>query len=1123
MKSFKHYEGKKIPITFNLKIFSIFLLTLFFGFPNIDAHSMQQESVYSFDLKNEKLTNVLKKIEKETGYVFFYYNVLVDSDKVVNLNTKDLTIGQTLDKLFVNTNNKYTIDGRQIYIRKQENSQQVKNTAQTQQSNKITISGLVTDKNGEPVIGASVVEKGTTNGTITDINGHFTLNVKPNSTIVVSFIGYTPKTIVAKAGGTFNVKLEDDMTQFDEVVVIGYGTQRRSLVTSAISKLTLDESNTRQVSSPSQLLNGRIAGVSTSTSSGNLGSGERMSIRGMASISAGNEPLYVIDGVPITNDAANLFSFGESMSSLASLNITDIESIEVLKDAASAAIYGSRATNGVIVITTKSGKEGRSDININIKKGFSKFPNAGKLKLANSDLYLQNYNEGIDNYNKQYGYSVGSSGYKTHISNPFGNLPDTDWMDLITQTGESLNIDASFSGGNKSTKYYVGVNYDDLKGIMKSNEMNKVNLKAKVSHEFGSWLEIGANTSANYVKNNQVPGADIGSTIIGRAIEQRPFDRPYKPNGEYYVGGTDELTRHNPMQILNEQIAYIENYRFIGNYYGMLKYSDILSWKYSFSADVNQINDYKYYNEKHPYGMGFGRLVDQSLLVKNFVSENVINYNDKFGDVSLSGTLGHSFQKVTNQSIYAEGRNFPSPSFQVGSAAAETESRTSLGVYAMESYFGRATVAYMDKYILTGTLRGDGSSKFSKENRWGWFPSLSMGWNISNEKFMKDSNADLKFRVSYGKTGNQAGIGRYAYQSLMSGGYNYKGGSGIAVSSFGNENLTWEKADQYDAGIDLALFNGRVNMMLDVYQKNTKDLLYNRPVHATTGMTSIMSNIGSMRNRGVEFTLNTHLSFGKVEWLSQFNIATNKNKIVSLIDESTPITIGSNRALQVGEELGKFYIFAMDGIYQYDGEVPKQQYDMGIRAGDVKWRDVDNNGVINDNDRVLTGSSNPDFSGGWNNTFRYNNFQLDVFLTYMYGNDVYAQWMTVLGNSGYRMAKLAEYAENTWTGPGSTNRYTRSMNGDVNNNRNSDRWLKDGSFIRLRALTLSYQFPAKVISPLKLKGLRLFCQGDNLFILTKYPGWDPEISNNLDPQYFGVDNYSVPQPRSFIVGASITF
>lgn len=1122
MKRIKTFKRKTHRLGDNLKAISLAIL-IGSSIGNIEAKNEIQKTVFSLSIENKKLSEALNIIQKETGYIFFYQYEALDKQKNVNLDIKNSSIEKTLDILFSNTKNTYVIDGRQVFIKEKVNTSNIINAPQ-QKNNKISIKGKVLDAQGVPIIGASVIEKGTINGTVTNEDGVFSLpSVTPNSTIIISFVGFTPQNIIAKENQTYNIQLKEDPKLMEEVVVIGYGTQRRSLVTSAISKLNVDESNSRQVVSPSQLLDGRIAGVTTSTGSGNLGSGERMSIRGISSLSASNEPLYVIDGIPIVNQSANLFNFGESMSSLATLNISDIESIEVLKDAASAAIYGSRGTNGVIVITTKSGKEGKSDIRLNVTTGFSKFPNMGKVKMADSDLYIRDYNEGVTNYNKQYGYKIGDSGYKIPISNPFGNLPDTDWMDVITQTGSFYNIDGSFSGGNKKTNFYIGTNYSNHEGIIKTNKMEKFNLKAKVNHQLTSWFEVGTNNSANYMKNYQVPGADLGTTIIGRALLQRPFDRPYKPNGDYYLGGTDELTFHNPLQILNEQDSYLENIRYIGNVYGMLKYKDKLSWKYSFNADVSHVFDYTYYNEIHPYGMGFGRLLDRTRLSKSYISENVINYNEKIKDFSLNAMLGHSFQKVVTTTTYIDARNFPSPSFTVASAAAETTSSSGKGIYAMESYFGRATLAFKDRYILTGTLRTDGSSRFARENRWGWFPSLSLGWNVSNEPFMEGRDTELKFRTSFGKTGNQEGIGSYAYQALMSGGRGYGQQSGIAVTDFGNELLTWEKADQFDVGFDLTLLKGKVNVMLDLYQKNTKDLLYNMPVHATTGVTSIYSNIGSMRNRGAEFTLNTHFNFGQFTWMSQFNISTNKNEITGLIGDDAPISVGGNRVLQVGKEMGAYYLFEKEGIYQYDGEVPKSQYDIGIRAGDIKWRDVDGNGIINDNDRVVMGSPNPAFSGGWNNTFKYKGFQLDVFFSYMYDFDVYAQWKIDVAKLGHRNAVLAEHAENRWTGPGSTNKYPRAMNGDANNSRNSDRWLEDGSFIRLRTLTFSYNFDKKLLEPIHLKGLRVFFQGDNLFLITKYSGWDPQVGNDLDPRFTSVDKFNVPQPRTFTFGANISF
>ena len=1075
----------------------------------------------TLDMQNAKLEKVLGQITQQTGLVFNYTRPTINPDKRVSVSVKQAELESVLRQLFDADGIVYEIKDGKVYLADRKGGV---NPPPALSAARQRYAGRIVDAAGNPVVGASVVIRGSTTGVSSDIDGRFAIEAREGEVLSVSFVGYTPQTITLGAKTMLTLTLREDTSELEEVVVVGYGTQRRSLVTSAISKVQMNESNMRQVASPTQLLSGRVAGVTTSTGSGNLGSGERMVIRGSSSLSAGNEPLYVIDGIPITNTNANLVDFGEDMSSLATLNISDIESIEVLKDAASAAIYGSRANNGVIVITTKSGKEGKSEVHLNFNTGVTRFANVGKIKMADSGLYVRDFNEGVDNYNRQYGYKPGDSGFKKHIQNPFGTLPDTDWMDLILQTGTFYNGDVSFSGGNVKTRYYVGANYNHQTGVIRTNKMEKMNFKVKISHEFTPWLEVGANVSGNYIKNHQIPGANSGTTIIGRSIQQRPFDRPYKPNGDYYVGGTDELVFHNPMQILDEETAYIENMRYLGNFYATFKYKDKFAFKSSVNTDITQIYDYTYYNENHPYGKGVGRIVDYNRTIKNILVENFATYNDKFGDFSLSAMLGHSFQKVTTRSAKLDGSGFPSPSFDVVGVASSLDAYSgSLSNYAMESYFGRATFSYKDRYVLTATLRTDGSSKFARDNRWGWFPSVSLGWNISKENFMKDSDTELKFRVSYGKTGNQEGIGSYAYQALMSGGYNYGNGSGIAVSTFGNRDLTWEKADQFDAGFDITLFKGRVNIMADAYYKKTKDLLYSTPIHSTTGVTSLISNIGSMRNIGAELTINTHFNFGPLSWLSQFNIATNRNKLTELLGDDKPISIGANRALQVGKEVGAFYLFIMDGIYQYDGEVPAEQYAQGIRAGDVKWRDVDDNNLINDNDRQVIGSSNPYFSGGWNNTFRYKGVSLDVFFTYMYGNDVYAAWKINTSKLGHKNGVLAEEARNRWTGPGSTDLHPRSVSGDTNNTRNSDRWLEDGSFLRLRSLTLSYTFPEKISRRLAMKSLRVYFQGDNLWLATRYSGWDPEVSNNLDPRFMGVDNFSVPQPRMFCFGLNVTF
>ena len=1085
----------------------------------------QDPGPVTLNMHNASVEKILDELKSRYGLSFVMRTDGIDLERKVSVDVRNEPLSSVLERIFSSQGIMVEINNNVIRLSRQENP--VSTAAP------YSVRGRVTDVNGDGVPGASVFEKGTSNGTTTDLDGNWTLEIKEKGQVMLecACLGYdsVEKEVSPKmGGGIVNFVLRESSEFIDEVVVVGYGTMKRSLVTSAISKVKIDEDKMRPVTSPAELLNGRIAGVTSSTGSGNLGSGERISIRGASSISAGNEPLYVIDGIPITNSNANLTDMGEDLSSLSVLNLSDIESIEILKDAASAAIYGSRATNGVVVITTKSGKEGASNVNVNFSTGVSQFPNIHKIRMADSDLYIEVFNEGVDNYNRQYGLTPGDADYKEHIYNPFGNLPDTDWMKLITQLGVFYNADVAFSGGNRKSNYYIGANYNHKEGVIKTNKLEKMNFKVKLNHEFTPWLEVGVNTSANYMKNWKIPGANAGTMIVGRAILQRPFDRPYKPDGSYYVGGTDELTFHNPMQILNEETAYLENLRFLGSYYVNLKFwDDRISFKNSLNTDITQFYDYTNYNENHPYGKGVGRIVDRNQTVKNILLESVLNYSDSFLDedaLSLNVMLGHSFQNVGTHNATLDGSGFPSPSFDViGVASAIDDYSGNLYNYTMESYFGRVNLSYKDRYVLTATLRTDGSSKFAPEYRWGWFPSVSFGWNISNESFMENSGTDLKFRLSYGKTGNQEGIGTFAYQAQMAGGMNYNEQSGIYVTEFGNDALTWEKADQFDAGFDMSFLDDRLTVIIDGYLKNTRDLLYSMPIHGTTGTTSIISNVGSMRNIGAELTLGTSLDLGPVHWTSQFNISTNRNRITSLPGDGSPISIGSNRALQVGKEMGVFYLFKHNGIFQYDSEVPAEQYAQGRRAGDIRWLDVDNNGIINDDDRVVMGSSNPDFFGGWSNTFSWRGLSLDIFFTYMYGNDVYSAQEPNMSKLSHRDGLQYDHAVNRWTGPGTTNVWPRALNGDNNNTRNSDFFLHDGSFIRLRTLTLSYRFPTNIARKIYMKGLRIYGQVDNLFLITRYPGYDPEVSSNMDPRFFGVDDLNVPQPRTFTFGLNVTF
>lgn len=1069
-------------------------------------------------LENATVQEVVEKIQKDYGYSFSIRTSEVDITRKISVSAHNADISDVLSQIFTSEKVVYKIDGKIISV-----TEAIPQANDKQQP--LTLSGVVVDSEGLPVIGAAVMQKGTTNGSSTDLDGKFSFTVtgSRNANIEISCIGYSTLTYTANNLPSIIVLTEDSLF-LDDVVVIGYGSQRREFVTNAITSFKPDDNNMRSALSPSELLQGRVAGVSVSSSSGNLGAAERISIRGSSSLSASNNPLYVIDGIPLNNESGSLYSFGEDLSSMSVLNLQDIESIEILKDAASAAIYGSRATNGVILITTKQGREGKSEVKVNYSYGVSQFPNRNRIDYADSKSWVEVYNEGIDNYNRQNGYAPMNPAYIQHIRNPFEGLPDTDWLNVITRLGMSHNADVSFTGGTNKTKAYVAANYSYQEGVIKTNDVTKVNLKANVSHKVTNWLNVGANMSGNFLKNNRVPGASIGSTIVARAVEQRPFDRPYKPSEDYYLGGTDELSRHNPVQILAEERSFVDNYRYLGALFAEAEIIDGLKAKVSFNTDAGYTYDYLYYNENHPYKEDNGRVIEKNRFMISNLVETFLTYDKVWGDFAFGAMGGHSFQKTTMRANSIDAQNFASPSFStVGVAAVVAGVTGGINEYAVESWYGRLNFAWKDRYVLNATLRADGSSRFAPDCRWGIFPSASFGWNVSKEEFWNNPASDLKFRISYGKTGNQDGISNYGWQPLISGGSNYGGQSGIAVSSKGNENLTWETADQYDFGFDLSFMNGKINMMFDTYLKNTNNLLYNMPMHSTSGQTSMLCNIGSMRNYGIELTFNTHIDLGQVHWSSSLNISHNKNELTKLLNDDV-VGIGSNHALKVGEEVGSFYLLRFEGIYQYDGEVPQPLYDKGVRAGDVKFYDVDGNGDINDDDRILVGSPNPLFSGGWNNSFSWKNFNLSVFLTYSYGADVFAQWMQGPTRMGNYQGLLQEWCDNRWTEPGSTNKYPRSIYSyHGNNSRSSTYYLKDGSFIKLKSVMLSYQLPQKWTDAMKMKNMRIFLQGENLALLSRYPGWDPEVSTSLDPSLIGIDNYGVPTPSIYKAGVNISF
>jgi TonB-linked outer membrane protein, SusC/RagA family len=1077
----------------------------------------------TFSKKDATAEMIFDEIARQTGYRVLCQAAIMHSAGTHDVNFKQASVEEVLKTFFPDQQFSFVIKDKTIVIQKKAAPVKTAPVVYEEQTT-IHVSGQVVTEAGNPVPGVSVSVKNTNRATTTDVEGRFSFSdIDEHAVLIISHVSYITRTVPVSPQ-PMTIVLTENQRGLGEVVVVGYGTQKRSDVSSAISTFKPNERNARPVLAPDQLIQGKMAGVMVASGSGNLGGANRVSIRGIGSLSASNEPLYVIDGVPVRPHNAAIFNFGENMNPLAELNPNDIESIDVLKDAASAAIYGSRATNGVILITTKSGKKGKSKLNVDLFSGMQQVPNLHKLKMADSKLYVDVINEAIDNYNLQYGYSPGTGNFIPYIQNPYPGLPDTDWLDLVLQKGRTVSANVSLSGGTDRSTYYISSSFLDQEGAVKTNRLKKYTGKINLTQQVFSWFKVGAATNMSYSRNNRVPGSNLGSTVLARGLEQRPFDRPYKPDGSYYVGGTSELLRNNSVQILNEQKTYLDNYRFLGNFFAEIDLAKGLSFKSSLGTDLIYTHDYVYYNEDHPYGTGKGRLIDNSRLNTNLIVENTLNYNKRFNELNLGALAGYSFQKMGTTTKLVDGSGFPSSSFDVNSVAATiTDASTGLSENAMESYFSRVTLNYAGKYLLAVSMRADGSSRFSKQRRYGYFPSVSAGWELSKEQFWQAATTDLKLRVSYGKTGNQEGIGNYAYQALAGGGYNYNNKSGLAITGFGNDELTWESANQFNAGLDLGLFKGRINITADYFIKNTTNLLYEKPTAATTGFTSLTTNIGSMRNRGLELAVSTNYDLGQLSWSSSFNISFIRNKLTSLLGNED-LLIGANRVLRVGSEVGSFYIYKQVGIFQSDDEVPQPLYDAGIRAGDVKYEDLDNNGTIDINDRQIVGTSNPDFFGGWDNFFGYKNFDLNISVTYSSGAEIYAPWrINVSRLGGTYFPFLESEALNRWTGPGTSNTVPRAISGNTYNTYNSTRYLEDGSYIRLRNISLGYNFPKKLLYRLRLERLRIYAQADNLLLLTNYSGIDPEVNDNLDPKYLGDDNLVMPQLRTFNIGINLTF
>lgn len=1016
------------------------------------------------------------------------------------------------------------------------------------------VTGRVTDaRDGSPLSGVTITIKNTNVSAVTGADGRFSLNAAENSTLVFSYVGY--QNVERPAAGTVNVALTRGDNALSEVVVVGYGTRLRRDLTGSVAKVSAKELENTPATSFENAIQGRAAGVLVEQQNGKLGQGIKIRIRGASSVTAGNEPLYVIDGIPVIN--SDLSSNRAQTNPMADINTNDIESIEILKDASSAAIYGSRASNGVILITTKRGRAGRSKIDFGYFTGLQK--PTGKRKFLNAEEYVGLMRQAAVGAGKQdflnqdpddpdYAtveeaiaeeqdfvesrlkrYSAGNEDYKTYKVN-------TDWGDEAYQRAPISQYDLSFSGGNEKTTFYMGGQYLNQTGIVISNAYKKYNGRLNLDHKLNDWLNVGMNLNFARSVNKRVPD-DNAFSNPGQIVALSPITPVIDPRTGLLSGASDPNRATNPggpntnyplyynplLNIAGADYTTTVN-RSLGNLFGQAQILKNLSFRSEFGMDQLNQNEDSYYgpvterNTSYPKGGGFASS-DQIL---NVTTNNFFRYAANLLEKhNIDAVAGMSYQKQTTFNTYAEAEGFPSEAYKkLVSAATKADASSSSTAFSFLSYFARANYKYNDRYLLTLSGRFDASSRFGKNNRWGFFPAVSAGWILSEENFLKESNtiSFLKLKASYGLTGN-AEIENFASLGLYTGDAAYNGVPGQHPTQLANPDLQWESTASTDLGFEIGVLNNRLSAEVDVYERNTRDLLLNVEVPGTTGFSSQLRNVGNLKNRGIEFTINSeNISIKNFRWATSINFGLNRNKITNLNGQE--IGIGRVNRAREGQPLSIFVAREFAGADPANGDA---LYIKNTLASNGKI-DRSTTNDYNEAQDVVIGDPNPDFIYGMRNTVSFKGVDFELLLQGIQGNDIYnggGQYMSASASNGFDNQTVDQLA--AWKAPGDITQVPEARLFYPNGTDPSSRYISDGSYLRVKALTLGYNLPKSLLSKIRLERARVYLRGQNLFTFTKYEGWDPEVNADYQASNLnqGVDFYSAPQIKTLVFGVSI--
>jgi len=1143
-----------------IKTMKITCLLLLVAIVQVSASTYAQSTKLTLDMKNGKLSELFKEIENSSEFRFFYDSNEIDLSREVTIHSDKSTIAEILSEAFAGTKYSYVLVDRHIIIQN-TGSIETTNKELMQQSG---IRGKVVDKKGEPLPGVTIVVKGTTRGTISDVDGNFTLSIPDDAKeLQVSFVGMVTQNIPIEGKTNFVITMEEETIGLDEVVAVGYGSQRKKDLTGSISSVKADEIMLPSISSFDQMLQGKVAGVQISQTSGSPGGDVNVLIRGVSSITGGNQPLYIVDGYPIGSGGggSNMTKFSQNtytssgmasntqnrINPLASINPSDIESIEVLKDASATAIYGSRGANGVIIITTKRGSSQKSQINVNISYGVQEV--AHKLELLNADQFKAHV---IEARNNAWVYAGGNADDPNEVRRADLIIPisfdfpecvttNTDWQDVIFRIAPVKDYQVSASGGNDKAKYFISGGFFDQKGIILTSNYKRFNLRSNIDAQLSERIKIGSSISGSYGYGRfpKTEGAYGLGGILHAALVASPTIPVYDDEGNYYFN-QDVVTDNigflaNPLSLLE---GYSDN-RKVGDvlFNNFLEYKilDGLVFKSTvgvkYGTNVIKLwrsSDIPYYTTLN-YPATAGVTKSESI---NWLNENTITFKRRFKEKhSFDALLGFTLQKDSYDQLSAGASNFPTDYVTYLSAGIVNSGTHYVSEWSMVSLISRVNYSYEGKYLLTATLRRDGSSRFGSNHKWGTFPSFSVGYNISEEPFMESVKfiSNLKLRFSYGHSGNNQ-IGNYRQIGLLSTSTYVENNSqsqGVVPSSLSNDDLTWEKSKQTNLGLNLDLFGDRISLVADVYKDHKTDLLLDVNLPAASGFSSSTQNIGEIENKGIEIGLQTiNLRKNKFQWSSNFIISANKNKVLKLATPGGRITNSSYQITQEGYPISSFYLLHAIGVFKTSEElVGAALQHPRTMAGDSKFEDVNLDGVINASDKKIVGDPWPDYTWGFENRITYGNLSLSFSLNGSHGADTYwnSGLVRMFGTQNQSIIVEGRWKSEDEPGDGIT---PRSFKGNqaLGDGANTSRLLFDSSFTRIKNINLSYQLPQKLVSKLSLSKLSVYTDIANLYTFTNYPGYDPESSTAGDDIVnAGVDGLTYPLPRTFTLGVNITF